>query len=183
MDYSEFSELLLRHPGVLRVEVLPDDFLDDIMDIENSFPHFGVTDVEPIGFKEICKKDLRMVMFCTDDFPMFTNRFMNFLDKSGSLIGHDILPSEKHQYKNPNYVWLTEHIFIDLSKIRDNYAKCVLSPIPLKVEGVPDSIAPIVYYPCLKSADMMNTHFNVGRNVIATVLLGVDGVGPGSSDR
>ena len=183
VDYNEFSELLLRHPGIIRVELLPDELVETITEIETTFPHFGMTLVEPTGLKDICKKKLKLVLFCTDDFPMFTNRFMNFLDSGGSLIGHDVLPHEKHLYDNPNYVWLTDHIFIDLSRLRDQYTKCVLASIPFKVEGLPDEYEPIVYYPCMKTADIINTHYDVGKNVIATVLLGVDGIKTCSGDR
>lgn len=183
MDYSEFSEFLLRHIGILRVELLPVELVETITEIENTFPHFGMSLVEPIGLKEIRGKELQLVLFCSDEFPMFTNRFMNFLDSSGSLIGHDVLPSEKHLYDNPNYLWLTEHIFIDLSKLRDKYTKCVLASIPFNIEGLPEEIKPIVYYPSPKTADILNEHYHVDHNVIATVILGVDGVKYRSNDR
>jgi hypothetical protein len=181
--YSEFYKKLLLHPGIIHAEILTEDILERVRQIEASFPHFGVTVVDPVGLHEIEKKGLKLILFCNDDFPMFTDHFMNFIDSSGSLIGHDVLPSEKHKYDNPNYVWLTDHIFMDLTRLGDCYTKCVLSSMPLKVNGLPKGVEPIVYYPCLETVELINTRYKEGRNAIATVLVGVDGVEINSPNR
>jgi hypothetical protein len=91
MRFTDISESLLLYPGVLEMEVLTNEILSDILVLEYSSSNIGFTPVEPDGLIEVCNSDLRLILFCNEDFPMFTEPFMDIIDKDGKLVGHDVL--------------------------------------------------------------------------------------------
>ena len=176
MKYSDFSKALLLHPGIVRIELLTDDLMDEIRDIEYSPLNISFAPVEPIGLVDVAEKNLRLLLFCSYEFPMFTDHFMTIIDSTGSVVGHDVLKNEKENYKDSGYIWLTDNLFFDVSLLTDHYLKIVIDSLPLRLEGLPDDIRPIVFYPCTATANHINERFKVKGKICSTVLIGVDGI-------
>lgn len=82
--YSEFSKALLLHPGVVRIELLTEDLERQIRDIESSPANVGFTPVDPVGLGDVCGRGLRLILFCSNEFPMFTEPFMEIVDSRGT---------------------------------------------------------------------------------------------------
>lgn len=174
MNYSEFSKALLLHPGIVRIEALSDEIVEDLKGIEYSPSNVGFTPIDPIGLSEIFCKRTRLILFCSNEFRMFTEPFMNIIDDRGNLIGHDVLPSEKHLYDSKCYIWLAENLFVDASLMTGYGIRTVIHSLPLQVEGIPDETNPRIFYPSVTSANYLNKRFDITGKIVATILLGAD---------
>ena len=176
MKYVDFSKALLLHPGVIRLELLTEDVMIDIKRLEHSPLNTGFTPVDPEGLHDIAQKDLRLILFCSNEFPMFTEPFIDIFDGRGNLIGHDVMDKDLDQYTSSDFVWLTNNIFFDMTKMTEYGLRSVIHSLALNVEGLPEDIGPRVYYPCKHTADFLNKEFNAQGKISATVLVGVNGV-------
>jgi len=174
--YSDFSKALLLHPGVVRIELLTDELLKRVYDIEYSPLNIGFMPIDPVGLLDISAYDLKLILFCSNEFPMFTEPFMDIVDCKGRIVGHDVLDEDKSQYDDCGYIWFTNNLFFDPYVECDYRMKCVIKSLALNVEGVPDRIKPRVYYPCKPAADLLNEMHDAKGRISATVLVGVDGV-------
>ncbi len=175
MHYSEFSKALLTQPGVVRLEYLDDGLMKEIGEIEHSPNNVGFTPVDPVGFTEVCSMPLRLIMFCSKEFKMFTETFMDIVDSRGGVVGHDVLITERQQYDSDRYVWLAENIFIDMSALSDYTIKTVIHSFPLQIEGL-NGVETRAYYPSATAADYLNSRFGAQGKIVATIILGADGV-------
>ena len=176
MDYVDFSRCLLMHPGIIRMELLTDEILKEVHSIEYSEKNVGFLPNDPIGLFDIEDHDLRLILFCSHEFPMFTESFIKIVDGKGEVVGYDVLDEDKDKMDSPDYVWLTKNIFFDISKLTDYGMKCVIDSLSMNVEGLPEDIRPRVFYPCVDTANHLNRKFGAEGKICATVLLGVDGV-------
>ena len=174
--YSDFSKALLLHPGVVRIELLTDDLEKKIGEIEHSPSNIGFAPIDPVGFGEICRYDLKLIIFCSSEFDMFTDCFMDMVDSRGQLIGHDIMDSEKYLYQSKQYVWLTDNLFVDMTLMTEYQIKSIIRSIPLKIEGLEEDVQPRVYYPCASSANYLNEKFGAMGKISITALVGVNNV-------
>jgi hypothetical protein len=176
VHYSDFSKALLLHPGVVRIEMLTDDILEEVRGIEYSPLNFGFTQVDPAGLGEVADYDLKLILFCSSRFPMFTESFMDIVDSRGNLVGHDIMEKDKIRYIGDQYVWLTSNLFFDMTLVTEHHLKTVIHSLGLHIDGLPSDVRPRVYYPCAASADHLNEEFGITGKVNATVLVGVNNV-------
>ena len=175
MLYNDFSKALLLHPGIVRIELLTDELVSEVKDIEYSSKNVGFTPIDPIGLHDILGKDLRLILFCSNEFQMFTECFMDIVDSRGTLVGHDIQPEEKDQIVGEGIIWLTDNLYFDLALVNEHHLKTVIRSLALHIEDA-DEVEPRVFYPCVETADHLNDRFGVSGKIVATVLLGVDGV-------
>ncbi len=176
MDYQDFSKSLLLHPGIVRIELLSEDIKKEIYDIEYSTENVGFFPVDPVGLIDVCSHDLKLILFCSMDFNMFTGPFMTLIDGKGEVVGHDILDNERDQYDSPDYIWLTSNLFFDMSLLTEYGVRCVMGSLPLDLDDLPKDIRPRVFYPSKATADMLNHRFGATGNICSTVLLGVNNV-------
>ena len=176
MEYQDFSKSLLLHPGIVRIELLTDDIRKEVYDIEYSNENVGFFPVDPVGLIEVCSHKLKLILFCSIDFKMFTSPFMKLVDGRGEVIGHDILSEERSQYTSPDYIWLTSNLFFDMSLLSEYGVKCVMGSLPLDLDDLPNDVRPRIFYPSKATADMLNKKFGATGNICSTVLLGVDNV-------
>jgi len=176
MNYGDFSKALLLHPGVVRLELLTDEVMDHIAELEHSPLNVGLMPIDPEGLHDISKKRLQLILFCSTEFPMFTEPFIDIVDGRGNLIGHDVLDKDKGEYDSDDYIWLTNNIFFDLTKMTEYGIRGVIHSLSLDVKGVPDNVCPRVYYPCKATADWLNERYDAMGRISATVLVGVNGV-------
>ena len=176
VHYTEFSKALLLHPGIIRLELLTKDLMEEVRSIENSPLNVGFMPIDPVGYGEVCSKKLKLIAFCSTEFPMFTERFMDIVDSRGMMVGHDVLDSEKAEYDSKDYIWLTNNLFFDMTMMGEHHLKCAIHSLALNVEGLDDGICPRVYYPCAASADHLNEKFGASGKVSSTVIIGVDGI-------
>ena len=153
MHYADFSKALLLHPGVVRLELLTDDSMECINEMEHSPLNASLMPVDPEGLHDIAKKELQLIAFCSSDFPMFTEPFIDIIDGRGNLIGHDVLDKDKDQFDSDDYIWLTSNIFFDITKMTEYGIRSVIHSLSLDVKGIPEEIHPRVYYPCKMTAD------------------------------
>ncbi len=163
------------HPGVVRIELLTEELEEKIRGIEHSPYNIGFTPVDPVGFGEICGFDLKLILFCSSEFPMFTERFMDIIDSRGTLIGHDVMDSDKHLFSARRLVWLTDNLFVDTAMMSDYPLKTVIRSLQMDIEGVEDADVR-VYYPCADAADYLNEMFGATGKITATVLIGANNV-------
>lgn len=175
MLYSEFVDVLSAFPGVVRFEALSQDIMRRVMDLEYSPRNIGFTPVDPEGVLEISNKNVHMVLFCDGKFPMFTQPFMDILDKNGRLIGFDIMDRDKHIFNSDNFIWLTDNLFVDIAMLDSRgELRTVMHSVSFPMPGLPDDVKPRVYYPSIETARYLNKHFRIKSRVVSTVLLGVD---------
>jgi len=173
--YTDFSKALLLHPGIVRIELLTDELVKEVQSIEYSSENVGFMPIDPIGLKDITDRDLKLILFCSHEFPMFTELFMDIVDSRGTLVGHDIPLGEKEKYDSPCAIWLTDNLFFDMSLMSEHHLKTVIRSLALNLEGV-EEVKPRVFYPCVSTAEHLNKRFGVSGMITATILLGVDGV-------
>lgn len=176
VQYSDFAKALLNHPGIIRIELITGDVRKEIEDIEYSPMNVGFAPNDPMGLQDVLGKDLRLILFCSHEFRMFTEPFIDIVDSRGSLIGHDVMDCEKDKYDDPDLVWLTSNIFMNPNLVTEHHIKSVIRSLALDVEGLPEDILPRVYYPCTATAEHLNDRYGVAGKISATVLVGVDGV-------
>ncbi len=176
MIYRDFAKSLLMHPGIVRMEQITDGVLKDIQDIEYSPANIGFVPNDPIGLQDIEDKDLKLILFCSNEFKMFTEPFMDLVDSRGELVGHDVLEAEVPKYAGKDYVWLTRNLFIDTRLITEHHIKCLIRSLSFDLDGIPDDVRPRVFYPCSTTANSLNRKFGITGKISATVLLGVDNV-------
>lgn len=176
MLYRDFSKFLLLHPGIVRIELLSDDILEEVRGIEWSSKNINFAPVDPVGLRDIEERDLRLILFCSSEFPMFTDSFMEIVDSRGESIGHDVLISERHKYESPDHIWLTSNLFFDIKLLSDYYIKIIIKSLSMDIDGLPEDVSPIVFYPCAATANYINDRFNVTGKIVSTLLMGVDGV-------
>jgi len=98
MHYSDFSKALLLHPGVVRIEPLSDDLINKIREMEYEHSNESVMPSVPVGLNEISYKKLKLILFCSINFGMFTEPFMEIIDERGTRIGHDVLFGTQGDY-------------------------------------------------------------------------------------
>jgi hypothetical protein len=176
VKYSDFSKTLLLQPGIIRIELLTDDVINDLRRIEFSPMNFSFMPVDPVGFSDIASRDLKIILFCTQDFYAPLEPFMDLIDSRGTRIGHDIRESEKHLYDSPDYIWLTDTMFFDVSLITEFEMKCVIHSVNFKVEGMPDSIKARAFFPCTSSVAYLFDKYGATGKVISAIMVGVEGV-------
>jgi len=163
------------HPGIVRIELLTEELEETVREIEHSPYNIGFTPVDPVGFGEICRFDLKLILFCSSEFPMFTECFMDIIDSRGDLIGHDVLDKDKHLCNSKRLVWLTDNLFVDTALMSEYPLKTVIRSLSMDIEGAEEAEAR-VYYPCTEAADCLNEMFGATGKITATVLLGVNNV-------
>ena len=176
MDYVDFSKALLLFPGIVRIELMDDDLLSMIHGIEHSDQNVGFMPNYPLGLKEISEYSLRLILFCSSEFPMFTEPFMDIIDSRGKRVGHDVLDEDLHEYDDPQNIWLTRNIFFNPGECCDYNLTCVIRSLALDLPNMPDDVRPRVYYPCRATAETLNQRFGVKGKIVSTVLIGVDNV-------
>ena len=173
---SEFIETLSGMPGVVCLSELTDDVIAELEKFEFSPPANGFLPVEPIGFKEVADSDLSLIMFFDDHLPSFTlEPFMELVNSSGDLVGHDILLSEKHLYDSPNYIWLSDNMFFDMTKVAGDEMRCLIRSARYAPECLPIDVSARVYFPCTSTVEYLIDHFGHSQDV-SVVLLGADGI-------
>lgn len=176
VKYSDFSKALLLHPGVVRIELLSDELLKEIHDIEYSPENMGFMPIDSVGLIDVSKQKLKLILFCSKEFKMFTEPFMDIIDTRGRRIGHDVLDHDKPRYSCPEFIWLTENLFFDPDILCENELRCVIRSLSFEMEGLEKGVKPRVFYPCKPVADMLNQRFGATGKITATVLLGVNNV-------
>ncbi len=98
MHYSDFSNALLLHPGIVRIEPLSDSLISVIREMEYEHSNEGVMLSVPVGLNEVAEKQLKLILFCSINFRMFTEPFMEIIDDRGTTIGHDVLMGTQEKY-------------------------------------------------------------------------------------
>jgi len=175
MHYSELSKALLTHPGVVRLEYLSDDVQEAVGEIEYSPNNVGFTPIDPAGLNEVCSMPLRLIMFCSAEFQMFDQTFIDIVDTRGELVGHDVLGQDRHLYESDDYIWLADNIVLDLTAMSDYPLRTVIHSFPFRVDGA-EGVEMRLFYPSVMSAEYLNDRFGARGKIVATVLLGVNGV-------
>ena len=176
MRYSDFLEVLSHHPGIIHAELLTDEVANEICYLEYNYDNVGFAPNYSLGLIDIFEKDLKMILFCDQNFEMFTEPFLDIIDTQGHIIGHDVMDSELNNYNSNSYVWLTDNVFCDMNAMGGNQLRCVMRSLKLNIDGISDSMSPRVFYPCSATADYLNDLFCYSDKASATVLIGIDGI-------
>jgi hypothetical protein len=175
--YPDFEKILLRQPGIIRVERLTDEVADELCYLEYSTDNVGFAPNYSLGLIDIFEKDAKMVLFCSPEFEMFTEPFMDIVNTGkGKRIGHDVMDSDLEKYDSKTYIWLTDNVFCDMAELTRDPLWCVMRSLSMDIEGFSEDMDPRVFYPCSASAEYLNGLFSCSDEVTATVLLGVNGV-------
>ena len=172
----EFKSLLSRQPGVIGLEPLKDDAIEVLKGFEFSVPANGFLPVYPLGFDDVIGSDHSFVFFFDDSHNIFQlEPFMDLVDSRGTIVGHDILPEDRHLYDSPDYIWLSDNMFFDVKKVAGLEMKCIIHSVRFKPEYMPDDLTARVCFPCTSSVEYLRESFGYDETA-AVVLLGVDGL-------
>lgn len=176
MNPEEFIEILSGMPGVIRIAELTDDVISDLTRFEFSAPANGFLPVDPIGFNEVVESDISLIMFFDDHLASFEPEpFMYLVDSRGTVVGHDIILSEKHLYDSPEYIWLSDNMFFDMTKASGSEMRCLIKAARYRPECIPEDIRAKVFFPCTSSVEYLLDRFGYSDDT-SVVLLGADGI-------
>ncbi len=172
MRPEELIGILSGMPGVIRIEAISDDIISDLSKFEFSAPANGFLPVHPIGFTDVVESEISLIMFFDDHLSSFEPEpFMDLVDSEGTVVGHDINLAEKHLYDSPNYIWISDNIFFDVTKVSGGEMKCLIKAASYRPECLPEGIEAKVFFPCTSSVEYLDNMFGYTHDV-AVVLLG-----------
>jgi len=173
---SEFRSLLTVQPGIIDLEPLTDGVIDVLKGFEFSIPANGFLPVYPRGFDDVIGSGHSFVFFFKDGVNKFSlEPFMDLVDSKGSIVGHDILPEERHLYDSPDYIWISDNMFFDVKKVAGLEMKCIIRSVSFNPDYMPEDLTARVCFPCTSSVEYLREQFGYG-NDVAVVLIGVDGL-------
>jgi len=173
---SEFKSLLCVQPGIIDLEPLIEDVIDVLRGFEFSIPANGFLPVYPKGFDEVVESGHSFVFFFKDGVNKFSlEPFMDLVDSRGTVVGHDILPEDRHLYDSPDYIWLSDNMFFDMKKVAGLEMKCIIRSVRFRPEYMPEGVSARVCFPCTSSVEYLREIFGYGDDT-AVVLMGVDGL-------
>lgn len=178
MDLDGYLGFLCGIEGILRAEPLSADRIQRIAETEASVREVsGGMRLENIGLFQCIHRQDVLVVFCDSRFPRPDEVTMRMIDTNGVVIGHDVPPSmEGDLHDRDDLIWVSEGFVMYPGLISDRDAKFVMSSAGFP-QGCVDGIDPIVYYPSVPTAQVLNESFGVSDTGISTLILGVDGVG------
>ncbi len=168
--------MLTVQPGIIDLEPLTDDVVDVLKGFEFSVPANGFLPVYPKGFDDVIGSGHSFVFFFEDGANKFSlEPFMDLVDSKGRVVGHDILPEERHLYDSPDYIWLSDNMFFDVKQVAGLEMKCIIRSVRFRPDYMPENLAARVCFPCTSSVEYLRERFGYG-NDAAVVLIGVDGL-------
>lgn len=176
LRFSEFKSLLCAQPGIIDLEPLTEDNIDVLKEFEFSIPSNGFLPVYAKGFDDVLESSQRFIFFFDDEVARFSlEPFMDLVDNQGTIVGHDILPEDRHLYDSPDYIWISDNMFFDIKLVAGREMKCIIHSVRFKPDYMPEGIAARVHFPCTSSVEYLRELFGYD-NSIGTVLMGVNGL-------
>jgi hypothetical protein len=176
MRISEFADFLSTQRGIVRLVPMSEGTISRLRAFEFSAPANGFLPVEPCGFDEVVDSSASFVLFFDRSLSLQLEPFMDLVDSSGNLVGHDILSSERHLYDSPDYMWLSDTMFFDITKIEGKEMRCKIRSVRFRPDFLPEGIEARVHFPCTSSVQYLIDSFGEGIEDPSVVILGVDGV-------
>ena len=178
MRRTELIDFLSSQQGIVRLEQMTKGVIANLRSFEFSAPANGYLPVEPVGFNEVVNSSVSFVLFFDKSLSFSLEPFMDLVDTSNNLVGHDILPTERHLYDSPNYIWLSDTMFFDATKIGGRGMKCLIRSVRFKPNYLPQGMEARIHFPCTSSVEYLVKRFGEGIEHPSVVILGVDGVEP-----
>ena len=176
MRRSEFEEAVSGMPGIVRLNKLTDDVLREIGKFEFSAPANGFLPVDPVGFTDVACSPGRYALYFNEGLMHFEPEpFMDLVDSRGTVVGHDIVLSEKHLYDSPDYIWISDNMFFDMKKVAGLEMRCLIKSVRYRPGPIPEDVVAKVFFPCTSTVEYLLNHCGFGQDV-SVVLMGVDGL-------
>jgi len=175
---SDFVRIITDQPQVTRLEPLTEDIKRILREFEFTPVTPNYLPVEHRGFDEVTGCDSCFILFCRGGMSMSLEPFMDLVDSEGRRVGHDILPSERHLYDSPDYIWLSDTLFFDVNKVDRGEMRCIIHSVRFDADYIPDSVEARICFPCTSSVDYLLDLFEEDREKASVLLLGVRGLEP-----
>ena len=177
MDLGQFIEKLSSEIGVVRVEVLPDGLMDEIVTEESTVEAAGGMKVVNTGLDDCLKRDIRLCVFTDPDFIMPDCPTMNMLDADGNVIGHDLPQSMLEEYCQRDDVMFLSDDFIIYSNA-DICGDASMVMLPIRYRGTDDWIQEewdaVLWYSSSTSSEILSSHFGETRCGLAAGVMGIN---------
>ena len=178
MRKGEFMDAMLRTAGVIRIEPIPPDLAQSVAATEVSVDTItGGMRLENIGLFQCLHCPDVFVLFCDGVFKRPNEITMRMIDLDGVVIGHDVPPDMIHEYEGRTDIcWMSDGFVLFPERIGNRDAKMVIGCSEYLSEDIDEGTRMRLFYPSIRSAELMNTRFGVFREGVSTAILGVDGL-------
>ena len=95
--------------GVLTAELMDDEISCEIDHSERSVRTQGGLEFRNDGYQEAMRRQVRICIFCTEDFEFPDDRSIYFMTEDGTVMGHNITEQEKGSFlARDDIVWVSD---------------------------------------------------------------------------
>ena len=177
MDLDQFIEKLSSETGVVRIEVMPDELMDEIVMEESTVEAAGGMKVINTGLEDCLRRKVRLCVFTDTDFIMPECPTMRMLDADGNIIGHDLSPGMIEEYSSREDVMFLSDDFIVYSDA-DMCGDASMEMLPIRYRGIGEWILEewdaVLWYSSPSSSEIISGHFEERRFGLAAGVMGLN---------
>lgn len=178
MDLEELVQRLRSERGAVRVEVMPDDLFDRVVEEESGVSGaMGNMPVMNTGLKDCMERGTRVCIFEDLGFWHPDVRSMRMLDGNGNTIGHDLTDAELPEFRGRNDVMFISDDFVMYPNLpMDGVTTMELLSIPYRGRGdwIPAETSPVLWYPCSTSSDIIHAYYRQPNGSTASGILALN---------
>lgn len=178
MDVDELVERLRSEKGTVRVEIMPDDLFDRVVEEESGVS--GAMGNMPIinsGLKDCIERRTRVCVFEDLGFWHPDVRSMRMLDSNGNMIGHDLTDAEIPEFMGRDDVVFISDDFVMYPYLpMEGTTTMELLSIPYRGRGdwIPEEASAVLWYPCSTSSDMIHEYYHQPNDKTASGILALN---------
>ena len=178
MLLNEVLNSLRGERGAVRVEVMPNDLCDMVVEEEATVSAVGgMLPVRNTGLDDFMSRNTKLVVFDDGSLYIPPCSTMDMVDSKGHVIGHDILPSQAAEYQaKDNVMFLSDDfiMFTDMEVDGGSYMNMKATPY-LGTDGwVPKESDAIIWFSSSSSSDMIHDYFDEPKSNLATAMIGMN---------
>lgn len=169
-------ETLKKHKGVLKVESIDDDFIEEIkkedMSVETSF---GMP-IDNQALLDCFSKDFALCIYADYSFEHPVHSTMMMKDSNGNVIGHDIADSEIKEYQSrEDLIWISDNFVIYPNVSMDEDLRLVMMPQKYHGFSSEDGVSEAtIFYPMPTTDCLIKNKYGDPRDSqIASAIMGI----------
>ena len=174
---EKIIETLKKHKGVIKVESIDDDFIEEIKDEDLSVnTSFGMP-IDNQALHNCFSRDYALCLYADYSFEHSNHSMMVMKDSLGNVIGHDVAECQMKEYQDKeDLIWISDNFVIYTNVSMDNDLRLVMTPQEYRGFSSDDGVLEAtVFYPMPTTDCIIKKKYgNPNNSQIATVIMGID---------
>lgn len=170
-------ESLKKHKGVLKVEPIDDDFIEEIKNEDLSVKtSFGMP-IDNQALHHCFSKDFALCIYADFSFEHCTESTMMMKDIKGNIIGHDVAENQISKYKdNEDLIWISDNFVIYTNVDMDKDMRFVMMPRKYYGFSYEDGVSEaMMFYPMPTTDGLIRNKYGDPKNSqLATIVMGIN---------